>query len=207
MKNFTVAVSILLGLAAGLCARPQGDMLQQLYQREGDEIFVPLYWLPETRETVVKHIPDHDYWVGFEPALWERLTEEQKKVLMIELGDQFDKMDGAKLDATWKRMRNWQALSSQIGLLTRFSDNQEGFLELAYRDPTLTPAFTWILTRRPANFDPQHIGSTFSSGEMAAFIPHLIQHLLDTPEKERYECFSRLFAAIAQTTEAEQITR
>lgn len=203
MKNFTVAVLILLGLAAGLCARPQGDMLQQLHQREGDEILVPHYWLPETRETVVKHIPDHDHWVGFEPALWEKVTEEQKKVLMIELGDQFDKMEGAKLDATWKRVRNWQALSSQIGLLTRFSDNQEGFLELAYRDPTLTQAFTWILTRRPANFDPQHIGSTFSSGEMDAFVPHLIEHLLNTPEKERYECFSRLFAAIAKITEAE----
>jgi len=90
--------------------------------------------------------------------------------------------------------------------LAGFLDQDERFLDLAFSDPTLRPAFKWIIDRRKSEFDTKHIGSTFSSGEMVVFYPHLVKHLLDTPERERLECFSRLLARIAATkqTKAEQ---
>jgi hypothetical protein len=76
---------------------------------------------------------------------------------------------------------------------------------MAFVDPALRPAFKWLTDRRKPDFDTKHIGSSFTSGEMATFYPHLIQHLIDTPERERLLCFSRLFAQIAatKTTKAE----
>lgn len=58
-----------------------------VYQAEGDAFFVPLYGLPETRETVVKYIPDHQNWAGFEKESWSKIPEAEKLSVLGELGD------------------------------------------------------------------------------------------------------------------------
>jgi hypothetical protein len=90
-------------------------------------------------------------------------------------------------------------ITSQLSLLSAFLDQDEGFLDLAYEDPVLRPAFKWITDRRKADFDTRLIGSTLTSGEMASFYPALTEHLLNTEEQQRLECFARLFALIAKT--------
>ena len=188
--------------AGGLHAHPQVEHLKEAYSAQADALFIPLYWLPETRQTILRHIPDHEQWVGFEMGLWKKLKEEEKLLAIGELGSEFERFGGAKLDATWKRISDWQRISSQLSLLAAFLDQDEGFLDLAYGDPALRPAFKWITDKRPVHFDTKHIGSTFSSGEIATFYPHLTEHLLNTAEHERLACFSRLFARIAETQSA-----
>lgn len=202
MKTLISIAITILGLATCAFGHPQVEHLKEAYKAKGDALFVPLYWLPETRETVLKHIPNHQNWVGFETEYWKRLKEEDKLRLLDELGSEFERMDEARLNATWQRMRDWERINSQLSLLAGFLDQDEGFLDLAFSDPTLRPAFNWIIDRRKPDFDTKHIGSSFTSGEMATFYPHLVQHLIDTPEKERLECFSRLFAHIAASKPA-----
>lgn len=204
MKTLITAFIFLCGIALSASAHPQQKHLMEAYKSQGDDLFIPLYWLPETRQTVLKHIPDHGNWVGFEVGLWKKIAEDKKMILLEELGTELDRMEGDKLDALWKRVSDWQQISSQLALLARFLDQDEGFLDMAYSDPTLRPAFQWIIDRRPSNFDTKHIGSTLASGETASFYPHLVDHLLNTPERQRLECFSRLLARIAETKPAEQ---
>ncbi|MDA7920223.1 hypothetical protein N9B73_00580 [Verrucomicrobiales bacterium] len=185
---------------------PQIEHLNEAYKAQGDGFFVSLYWLPETRQTVVKHIPDHQNWVGFEMEFWKRINEAEKFALISELSAELDRMDGAELNATWRRIRDWERISSQLSIMAGFLEQDEGFLDMAYTDPAVRPAFKWLTDRRQRDFDTKHSPSSFTSGEMAAFYPHLILHLLDTPERERLMCFSRLFAQIAatKTAKAEQ---
>ena len=206
MKTLVTILFSILGLATFAFAHPQVEHLKESYKAQGDDFFVPLYWLPETRQIVLKHIPDHENWVGFETGYWKKIKEEDKLLLLTELGAEFDRLDGDKLEQSWRRIRDWGRISSQLSLLEIFLDQSEGFLDLAFSDPTLRPAFKWIIDRRKPDFDTKDIGATFASGELATFYPHLIQHLLNTPEKERLECFSRLLARIAatKTTKAEQ---
>ena len=206
MKTLITIVFAICISAAYAFAHPQVEHLKEAYKTQGDAFFVPLYWLPETRPTVLKHIPDHQNWVGFETGYWKNIKEEDKLLLLTELGAELDHLEGDKLNAIWQRIRDWGRISSQLSLLAVFLDQDEGFLDLAFSDPTLRPAFKWIIDRRKPDFDIKYIGSTFASGELASFYPHLIQHLLDTPEKDRLECFSRLLARIAATkpTKAEQ---
>jgi hypothetical protein len=200
--RFTALLIFFCSLAGVLHAHPQVEHLKEAYKAQGDALFIPLYWLPETRQTVLKHIPDHQNWVGFEMGLWKKLMEEEKLLVIEELGSEFERLGGAKLDTTWKRINDWQHISAQLSLLAAFLDQDEGFLDLAYGDPALRPAFKWITDRRRADFDTKHIGSTFSSGEMATFYPHLTEHLLNAAEHERPACFSRLFARIAEIKSA-----
>ncbi|MCP5554233.1 MAG: hypothetical protein H7A54_11350 [Akkermansiaceae bacterium] len=206
MKILATISVVVFSLAASALGHPQAEHLKEAYQAQGDEFFVPLYWLPETRKIIVKHIPDHQNWVGFEMSYWKRINEEKKLALISELGAELDRMDGNALNETWQRVRDWHRINSQLSLLSGFLDQDEGFLDMAFDDPALRPAFKWITDRRKPDFDTKHIGSSFTSGEMARFYPHLIQHLIDTPEQERLMCFSRLFARIAatKTTKAEQ---
>lgn len=206
MKTLATILLSILSLAACVFAHPQVEHLKEAYKAQGDAFFVPLYWLSETRQAVLQHIPDHKNWVGFETGYWNKIKEEDKLILLEELGTEFDRLEGDKLNTTWRRIRDWSRISSQLSLLAGFLDQDEGFLDLAFSDPTLRPAFKWIIDRRRPGFDTKNIGSTFASGEVTAFYPHLIQHLLDTQEKERLECFSRLLARIAatKTTKAEQ---
>lgn len=186
-------------VAPELRAHSQVEHLKVAYKAQGDALFVPLYWLPETRRTVREHIPDHENWVGFEQRLWEEVKEGDRQRLLEELGQKFDRMEDARLNATWDRIWNWQSIRAQLGLLMTFLDSEEGFLDIAYDDPLLRPAFDWIKERRPADFDTAHIGSTLSAGEAELFSPVLVEHLLNSPEKQRLRCFSRLFAVIAET--------
>ena len=199
MKTLATMFFSIWSLAACAFAHPQFDHLKEAYKAEGDAFFVPLYWLPETRQTVLKHIPDHQNWVGFEKSYWKKLDEGAKLRLLEELGTEFERLDGPKLNATWSRIRDWQQITSQLSLLSAFLDQDEGFLDLAYEDPVLRPAFKWITDRRKADFDTKLIGSTLTSGEMASFYPALTEHLLNTEEQQRLECFARLFALIAKT--------
>ena len=199
MKTLATMFFSIWSLAACAIAHPQFDHLKEAYKAEGDAFFVPLYWLPETRQTVLKHIPDHQNWVGFEKSYWKKLDEGAKLRLLEELGTEFERLDGPKLNATWSRIRDWQQITSQLSLLSAFLDQDEGFLDLAYEDPVLRPAFKWITDRRKADFDTKLIGSTLTSGEMASFYPALTEHLLNTEEQQRLECFARLFALIAKT--------
>ena len=199
MKTLATMFFSIWSLAACAFAHPQFDHLKEAYKAEGDAFFVPLYWLPETRQTVLKHIPDHQNWVGFEKSYWKKLDEGAKLRLLEELGTEFERLDGPKLNATWSRIRDWQQITSQLSLLSAFLDQDEGFLDLAYEDPVLRPAFKWITDRRKADFDTRLIGSTLTSGEMASFYPALTEHLLNTEEQQRLECFARLFALIAKT--------
>ena len=206
MKSIAIISVAIFSLAASAFGHPQSEHLKEAYKAQGDRVFVPLYWLPETRQTVVKHIPDHQNWVGFEMGYWKKINEADKLALINELGSELDRMDGDTLNGTWQRIRDWERISSQLSLLSGFLDQDEGFLDMAFSDPALRPAFKWITDRRKPDFDTKDIGSTFASGEVATFYPHLIQHLIDTPEHERLMCFSRLFAKIAATkgTKAEQ---
>ncbi len=204
MKSIVTILLSILGSAVCAFAHPQAEHLKQAYKTQGDDFFIPLYWLPETRQTVLKYIPDHGNWVGFEPAYWKKIKEEEKLLLLEELGLELDRLDGDRLEECWRRITDWQRISSQLSLLAGFLDQDEGFLDLAYSDPTLRPAFKWIINKRKPDFDTKHIGSTFTSGEIAMFYPHLIQHLLDTPERERLECFSRLLAKIATTKSTQE---
>lgn len=205
MKTLAILSAGILSLAVSAPGHPQAEHLKQAYKAQGDGFFVPLFWLPETRQTVVKHIPDHQNWVGFEMVYWKKIDEAEKLALIDELGGELDRMEGEELNGTWQRIRDWERIGSQLSLLSGFLDQDEGFLDMAFDDPTLRPAFKWLTDRRKPDFDTSHIGSSFTSGEMAAFYPHLIQHLIDTPEEERLICFSRLFAQIAatKTTKAE----
>jgi hypothetical protein len=198
MKTLMTIVIAIWSSAAFAIAHPQVEHLKEAYKSQGDVFFVPLYWLPETRQTVLKHIPDHQNWVGFESKHWKELTEETKLKLIDELGTEFERFDGPKVNATWNRIRDWQQITSQLSLLSAFLDQDEGFLDMAYNDPVLRPAFKWITDRRKADFDTKFIGSTLTSGEMISFYPVLTEHLLNTTEQQRLECFSRLLAKIAK---------
>lgn len=203
MKTFVTVLLALVGMAACAWAHPQAEHLKEAYRAQGDALFVPLYWLPETRPTVLKHLPNAEQWVGFEPDAWKQMDEGAKLKLLEEIGAELERLAGPKLDATWKRLRDWPRIASQLALLAGFLDQDEGFLDLACRDPLLRPAFQPIIDRRPAGFDTKFIGSTLSSGEMAAIHPMLTEHLLNTAEAQRLECFARLFAQIAQTKSAQ----
>ena len=206
MKILAIISAAIFSLAVGAHAHQQAERLKEAYKAQGDGFFVPLYWLPETRETVVKHIPDHHNWVEFDFGLWNEIPEDKKLTLLDDLGTKLDGMGGAELDALWKRARDWQRIRTQLSLLAGFLDQDEGFLDLAFTDPTLRPAFQWIIDRRPPNFDTKHVGSTLATGETASFYPHLVEYLLNRPERQRLECFSRLLARIAATKpEAEQV--
>jgi len=199
MKTLITALVIICNLTVGLIAHPQVEHLKAMYKAQGDAMFVPLYWLPETSQILREHIPDKDNWVGFEMGLWAKVTEDQKMLALEDLGVEFERFEEAKLNSTWRRIGDWQQISSQLSLLAGFLDQAEGFLDMAYEDPTLRPAFDWIIEGRNPDFDTKHIGSTFASGELASFYPFLIEYILNTGEKERLECFARLFTQIAKT--------
>jgi len=188
-----------MGAASFLTAHPQYDHLKEAYKAQGDDLFIPLYWLPETSRVVRKHIPDHQNWVGFESGLWKKIDEAKKDEILKEIGVLLEEMEGSKLNETWIRMRDWRSIQIQLSLMSGYLDGTEAFLDLAYKDQLLRPAFKWIIDKRPANFDTKHVGSTFASGELATFYPFLIQHLVDTPKQQRLECYARLLAEIAKT--------
>ena len=199
MKLPVATLLVLLCLTRGVSAHSQVEHLKESYKAQGDAFFVPLYWLPETHPTMLRHFPPLESWVDFEHGLWKEIAESDKLKLMEELGLEFDRMESPRLEATWARIRDWQSVSTQLSLLVTFLDSEEGFLDLAYAEPILQPAFKWILDQRAPGFDPKYLGSTLSSGQYPTFRAKLVVHLLNTPDQQRMECFSRLFARIAES--------
>jgi len=98
------------------------------------------------KDSTIRHIPDHQGWVGFEGTYWKKITEDDKIILLEiilleELGAELDRLDGDELETRWRRIRDWERISSQLSLLAAFLGQDEGFLYLAFSDPTLRPAF------------------------------------------------------------------
>jgi len=96
MKTLIAAILILSNISESVGAHPQWEHLKESYKAQGDALFVPLYWLPETRQTVLKYIPDHENWVGFEIGLWKKTNEDKKLILLKELGVEFERLEGDK---------------------------------------------------------------------------------------------------------------
>ncbi|MEZ0274385.1 MAG: hypothetical protein ACAH88_05725 [Roseimicrobium sp.] len=179
-------------------AQKQAERFREVRTVYGDKLYEAVYFLPETKDTVRKHIPNLDQWIGFEVNFWKKIPEETKLKILDELGAQADALKDGGADRLWRRIQDWVNIDAQLNLLSTFSDADEGFMDIVFEDKLLRPTFDWLLKRRPKDFDTKHIGSTFSSGEMAGFYPMLVERLLDSSKLERYECFARLFTRLAK---------
>lgn len=188
----------MVALPAG--AQHQVERLKQIYSASGDSIFVALYCLPESKDIVIQHLRDDPSLEGFEIGFWGARPEEENLILLEEIAVAIDREKGAMRNDFSQRIIDWIRISSQLDLMKEFIDGHERFLDQAYADPLLQPAFKWILDQRNPDFDPKFIGGTFSSAQMKPFHAELVKTLLDTPHRERMECFSRLFASIATST-------
>ena len=208
MKTLIFAIIILSSLVGRAAAHPQKERLMGIYEEQDEKLFFALYWLPETSQTVQKFISDNAtnprIWSGFDSVLWEKIPKEKQMNLIIELGAELDQMEEKKLERFWKRLSDWRLIHSQLTLIATYQNQDMDFVEFAYTDPTLRPGFQWILDKRPPGFDPKHISDTLATGETVSVFPKLVEHLLETPERQRLECFSRLLARIAETKPAEQ---
>ena len=109
MKLPVATLLVLLCLSRSVSAHPQVEHLKESYKAQGDALFIPLYWLPETHPTIVRHFPHLESSVDFEPGLWKQIAESDKLKLMEELGQQFDRLENSRLDATWARIRDWHS--------------------------------------------------------------------------------------------------
>ena len=199
MKRWIVIAAALISTLGMVDARPQKERLMNAYKAEGEKLYYLLYWHPNTEKTFKKHI-NCDNWAGFESGYFDEVAEEKRVALLDALGAELDKMDREKQIAWWKQLRDWQHIHEQLTMLAIFMnpDSEVEFIEFAFKDPTLRPGFQWILDSRGPNFDPEHVGATLASGERVSVFPNLVQHLITVPEKERLECFGRMFARMAK---------
>ena len=202
MKRHLLAVCAALMTIIPAEAEGQFQHLTQLHASTGDSVFVALYGLPESRPIVIKHIVNDPGSDGFEVGFWRAREEAEKAALLEKIGVEFDRLERAGRREPLKRVADWQRISSQLKLMEDFLGQHEGFLDLAYADPVLRPAFQWILDQRSPAFDPKNIGGTFSAAQVGPFHAELVKTLLDTPHQPRMECFSRLFARIARSAPA-----
>lgn len=195
MKTFIATVIILSSIVVSGATRTQKDRLMDTYKAQGDDLFFTLYWHPDSSQTFLKHISKREGWVGFDYDLWKKVTEDEKLSLLEKIGGELD-----------RRHDDWRLIHSQLTLIASFLNQDTDFVEFAFSDPTLRPGFQWIIDKRPSSFDPKHISDTIATGETVSVFPKLVEHLLETPEKQRLECFSRLLAKIAKTkSEAAQV--
>lgn len=164
---------------------------------QGDSLLDALYWLPETQEVFRGHLLAREQWLGFEPERWRSLPEATKTAIFNKVGETLEGLDGAKLDETWKRIRDWQSIRTQLALFVTAMDSDEAFLGLAYQDIALRSAFDSVIAKRPVGFDTRHIGGTFTSGELVGFRAHLTAHILNMTVTKRHECYSRIHGKIA----------
>ena len=199
MKSLAPYLAALLfaaSTASGL-AHPQVEHLIEAQKHQGESLLDALYWLPETQEVFRRHLPDREQWLGFEPERWRSVPDVTKSAMFSELGETLEKLDGAKLDETWKRIQDWQSIRTQLALFVTAMDSDEAFLNLAFQDAALRSAFDAIIAKRPADFDTKHIGGTFTSGELVGFRAHLTAHILSMTATKRHECYSRIYGRIA----------
>lgn len=193
-----LAATSLTCLFATAHAGPGKEILDSLSLSQKDNLPSALYWHPATRDAMRSKIPNHHEWVGFEPALWDALPETTRKEVISHVAKELDRKAPTQLDNLFQDLQRWNLINTQLRLLISFCDSQETFFELAHQDPSLRDAFKWITSRRPADFDTRHIGTTFSSGETAIFFPTLCLHILQLPQQEQLECFARLMGQISR---------
>ena len=120
--------------------------------------------------------------------------------IVADLENKLNQMDGATHKATLQRIRDWPQLKNQISSLIGL-EGVERFLTIAFEDPFLKPVFDSYVKRmdalKPGMFEEIDIGEHLSSA-LTAYYPNIIVlRLLDSPEKERLECISRLYAKFA----------
>ena len=199
MKTSIIAILFLSSIVASAAMRPQIERLMAAYETHGDTLYFTLYWHPDSRDIFRECIPASNEWVGFERSLWKKVPEDKKLALLNELGANLDELEDKELESWWARHDTWRHIHSQVTLLAMFLDQDGDFIELAFADRTLRPGFQWILDKRPPDFDARHIGSTLATGETVSVFPQLVEHLLDTSERQRLECFSRILELIAKT--------
>ena len=207
MKSFSRCLIAVLWVTVAFAAgSPQVERLMEAHKYQGDSFAEALYWLPETGPAFGKSIADHKDWVGFEPGRWRLVPEANKAAVFKDIGEAFDKLDSAQLERSWKRLADWQSIHSQLALFETAMDGHEAYFDVAYQDVALKPAFDWILSRRPKTFEGRLIGATFAAGELSSFRAHLIQHILNMADTDRYQCYSRIYGKIAthNATKGEQ---
>lgn len=205
MKTLIPILSLLFGVSMSAVADSQTEQLKKKYEAEGDRFLISLFWLPETREAVFKHIPNDPSFYGCRN--WNSVAEEKKLAVLDEVGAQFGLMDAEEQKLTWQRITDWRDIMAQLCLLDAFCDKGiESFLNLAALDPILYPEFKDQLDARGPDFEPGCIGDSLPSAILCVMHPRLTLRLLNTPEEERLMCFSRFFARIADTknNQAEQ---
>lgn len=206
MKTFIATLIILSSIVVSGATRTQKARIMDTYKAQGDDLFFTLYWHPDSSQTFLKHISKREGWVGFDYDLWKKVTEDERLSLLEKIGGELDRMDKKNLESWWKRHDDWRLIHSQLTLIASYLNQDTDFVEFAFSDPTLRPGFQWIIDKRPPSFDPKHISDTIATGETVSIFPKLVEHLLETPEKQRLECFSRLLAKIAKTkSEATQV--
>lgn len=208
MKTLISAIIILSSIIGHAATHTQKERLLGIYEVQDESLFLTLYWLPETSQTVQKFISDNAtdprIWSGFDSVLWNEIPKEKQLNLLVALGAELDQMEEKKLKRFWKRLSDWRLIHSKLTLIATYLNQDMDFVEFAYTDPTLRPGFQWILDNRPPSFDPKHISDTIATGETVSVFPKLVEHLLETPERQRLECYSRLLARLAETKPAEQ---
>jgi len=204
MKAAPQSVLFLIMAAVHCAAGPQVERLRATYKAQGDGLLVTLCCLPETRETVQKHVPKREGFSvtleGYLPRFWKGLNDEAKLRILDAVGSHLADLEEPKREETWQRIQDWPLISSQWSLLSSFSaDHGEGILEIAHSDPLIRPAFDTAIKRRPVDFPEELIVQSMSSSEVAAF-PHtvIIPLLLAASEKQRFRCLSRLFEHLAE---------
>jgi hypothetical protein len=183
-------------------AQKQVERFHEVRVVYGDKLYEAVFFLPETKDMVRKHIPKLDQWIGFETNFWKEIPEETKLKMLDELGAHADALKDRGADRLWRRINDWVNIDAQLRLLATFSEADESFMDIAFEDKLLRSTFDWLLKKRPKDFDTKHIGSTFSSAQLAGFYPMLVERLLDSSKVERYECFSRLLARLAKDAAA-----
>ena len=210
MKILACLLIATLSTVASAFANSQVERLKKAYEVQGDSFFAPLYWLPETQGIVSKHIDVRHRYVGYGGLFWEDVAEEDKLKILNELGADFERLEAEALESRWKRIRDWPSIKAQLYLIAGFLEveSDETWPNFAYSDPTLRPAFKSVLENRPPDFvkslgDKLSIGDTMATGELESLYGHLVEVLLDATERERLECFSRLFAQLAAMKPAE----
>ncbi len=200
MKRCIIITILSCAFGIAEARQQESSRLIEIHESNSNKLYFTLYWHPDSREIFQEKIPSSKHWVGFETALWRIIPKEKKLALLKELDANLNRMEIKERNEWWARHNDWHNIHTQLSLIATFlrPDTEAGFVEFAFQDPTLRPGLQWILDIRGPEFDSKHVGSTLASGEHVRVFPKLVEHLIDIPEKQRLECFSRLLAKIAE---------
>lgn len=175
--------------------------LINIYNRQGSELFYTFYYHPNTRLIFNDHI-NCAQWGYFCDVYFDEVPEEERLSLLEALSAQLDKMENGEYRAWWEQLKDWQRIHKQLKLIASFAHSYSDtyFINFFFEDPTLRTGLQWILHSRPTltEFNAEIASSTLSSAESTEVYPRLVHHLFTVPEKERLECFARMYARMAQ---------